>query len=185
MMTFRKSDPILRKCMKDDKKTFAILCEANYEYAYRISFRILANEEDARDIVQEAFIKVWKNISRYNEKIKFTTWLYSIVTNLCIDMLRKQKNHADIHSEEALKKIALLHEEDQLTNKDLASIISLIAGGLSPKQRAIFVLRDLEGLEMAEISKITKLPPKSVKSNLWHARKAIRDKLIKVYKVEY
>jgi len=184
-MTSRNPISILRKCKAGDENAFAILCKENYDYVYRVAFRIVAQEEDAKDIVQEAFIRVWKNISAYNEKIKITTWLYTIVTNLCIDRLRKQKNHSDINCEEALSKVNLLKEEDQLEKKELASIITCIANELSPKQRAIFVLRDLEGLEMEEIAKITKLSASRVKSNLWHARRAIREKLITVYKVEY
>lgn len=184
-MSSRNPISILRKCRQGDESAFAILCEDNYDYAYRIAFRMLAHEEDAKDVVQEAFIRVWKNITSYNEKIKFTTWLYSIVTNLCIDRLRKRKNHAEIFCEEALSKVNLLNEEDHFEKKDLASIISCIAGELSPRQHAIFVLRDLEGLEMEEISNITKLTASKVKSNLWHARKAIREKLRTIYKVEY
>ncbi len=184
-MASRNQSSILRKCKAGDENAFAILCEENYDYIYRVAFRILAQEEDAKDIVQETFIRVWKNISSYNEKIKFTTWLYTIVTNLCIDSLRKQKIHSDIYCEEALRKVNLSNEEDQLAKKDLASIIACIANELSPKQRAIFVLRDLEGLEMEEIAKIIKLSASRVKSNLWHARKAIREKLVTIYKVEY
>lgn len=184
-MTSQNPSSYINKCKKGDENAFAILCEENYDYAYRVAFRMLAHQEDTKDVVQEAFIKVWNNISRYNEKAKFTTWLYSIVTNLCIDKLRKRKNHSDILCEEALEKVDHLNEEDQFERKDLASIITCIANELSPKQHAIFVLRDLEGLEMEEIASITKLPAASVKSNLCHARKAIREKLITVYKIEF
>jgi RNA polymerase sigma-70 factor, ECF subfamily len=184
-MTSRHTTSVIQKCKNGDGNAFTILCDENYDYAYRIAFRILAHEEDTKDIVQEAFIRVWKSISGYNEKIKFTTWLYSIVTNLCIDKLRKRKNHTEIFCEEVLNKMDLLNEEDHFEKKDLASIITCIAGELSPKQHAIFVLRDLEGTEMEEIAKITNLPASRVKSNLWHARKAIRDKLRTNYKVEY
>jgi RNA polymerase sigma-70 factor (ECF subfamily) len=184
-MPTRNPLSIVEKCKKGDEKAFAILCEENYDFAYRIAFRMLAHEEDVKDVVQEAFIKVWKNICSYNEQVKITTWLYSIVTNLCIDRLRKRKNHADILCEEALGKVNLTNEEEQLEKKDLAAIITCIAKHLSPKQHAIFVLRDLEGLDMEEISRITQLPASRVKSNLCHARKAIREKLVKNYKVEY
>ncbi len=184
-MTSRNPISILQRCKEGDEGAFAILCEEYYDYAFRVAFRMLAHEEDSKDVVQEAFISVWKNRSTYNEKAKFTTWLYSIVTNLCIDRLRKRKNHADITCDEALKKIDFSNNEDQLEKKELALIITCIASELSPKQHAIFVLRDLEGLEMAEIASITKSPVSSVKSNLCHARKTIREKLIKIYKVEY
>ena len=184
-MAYHNPSDILKKCKKGDENAFAMLCEQNYDFAYRVAFRLLAHEEDTKDAVQETFIRVWKKISLYNEKIKFTTWLYSIVTNLCIDRLRKRKNHSDIYCREALNKTDLNNEEERFSKKDLTSIITCIANELSPKQHTVFVLRDLEGLEMDEIAQITKLSPSRVKSNLCHARRAIREKLTTVYKVEY
>ncbi len=184
-MTSYNPTNLLKRCKKGDEKAFAMLCQANYDYAYRVAFRMLANEEDTKDAVQEAFIRVWKKISTFNEKIKFTTWLYSIVTNHCIDKLRKKKKYSDINCNEALDQFSLSNEEDQFSKKDLASIIAYLANELSPKQHAIFVLRDLEGLEMDEIAKITELSATQVKSNLCHARKAIREKLVTMYKVDY
>ena len=155
------------------------------DYAYRVSFRMLAHEEDARDTVQEAFIKVWKNLKQYNEQAKFSTWLYSIVTNLCIDLLRKKKYRSGLHVEEAEQTADPVNPEKAAETKDLVGVIGKLAGDLSPKQRAVFVLRDLEGLEMNEVEEITNLSPDQVKSNLYHARRAIREILIKEYNVTY
>jgi RNA polymerase sigma-70 factor (ECF subfamily) len=178
------TDALIKQCIRGNRKAFGTLVENHYDYTFRVAFRMLANEEEARDITQEVFIKVWKNMSSFNAQSKFTTWLYSIVSNLCIDNLRKRKNHSDVEIELALEKI-IDHEGDNYDRKDLAAIIRLIANELSPKQHAIFVLRDLEGLEMAEIAEVTGLSPANVKSNLWHARRTIRDKLIHEYKVNY
>ncbi len=184
-MPVTEINSIIAKCKEGNQDAFAILCEHYYSYAFRISFRILANEEDAKDTVQEAFIKIWRHISKYSTRVKFTTWMYTIITNLCIDKMRKQKSFSSISSEEALMKVDLNNQGVHFNNKDLAEIITCIAKTLSAKQRVIFTLRDLEGLEMGEIKKITGLPSDTIKSNLCHARKAIREKLIKVYKVEY
>jgi len=183
-MTSPKTDPVLQKAVRGDREAFTLLVENHYDFAFRVAFRMMADEDDARDIVQEAFLRVWNRITSFRTHAKFSTWLYTIVSHLCIDSLRKQKNHADIPAEEVLEKI--IHTEDErLDNSDLASIIRIIAGKLSPKQRLVFVLRDLEGLDMKEIAEITKLSDANVKSNLWHARKNIREKLIRDYKVEH
>jgi RNA polymerase sigma-70 factor (ECF subfamily) len=184
-MPFHEIDSIIAKCKEGNQHAFAILCEHYYPYAFRLSFRILANEEDAKDTVQEVFIKIWKHIPAYNNEVKFTTWMYTIITNLCIDKLRKQKLFLHASYEEAMMKVDLSNQEIRFDNKDLAEIIVCITKELSPKQRVIFTLRDLEGLETDEIEKITGLHPNHIKSNLYHARKTIREKLIKTYKVEY
>jgi len=184
-MPVHEINSIIAKCKEGNQHAFAILCEHYYTYAFRLSFRILANEEDAKDTAQEAFIKIWKHISKYDNKAKFTTWMYTIITNLCIDKLRKQKFFSNINCEEALMKVDLNNQDAHYDNKDLVEIIGCIAKALSPKQRVIFTLRDLEGLEIEEIEKITGLPSTHIKSNLYHARKTIREKLIKTYKVEY
>jgi RNA polymerase sigma-70 factor (ECF subfamily) len=184
-MSLKHPDPAIRKCLKGDLSAFAGLCEMYYDYAYRVSFRMLAQEEDARDTVQEAFIRVWKNLKHYDEKLKFSTWLYSIVTHLCIDHLRKKKFFSDIPIEDTEPPVDTANPESALESKDLRDVISNLAGDLGPKQRAVFVLRDLEGLEMKEVGEITHLSPDQVKSNLYHARRAIREILIKEYHVAY
>ncbi len=184
-MPVNEINSIIAKCKEGNQHAFAILCEHYYSYAFRLSFRMLANEEDAKDTAQEAFIKIWRHISKYDNRVKFTTWMYTITTNLCIDKIRKQKFLSNVSCDEALMKADLTNQEVHYDNKDLAEIIGCIARTLSTKQRVIFTLRDLEGLEMDEIEKITRQPSTHIKSNLYHARKTIREKLIKVYKVEY
>ena len=133
---------IIAQCKEGNRHAFALLCQYYYSYAFRLSFRILANEEDAKDTVQEAFIRIWSHITNYNSKAKFTTWMYTIITNLCIDKLRKQKFFSDINCEEALMKVDLNNQEIHFDNTDLAEIIGCIARVLSPKQRVIFTIHD-------------------------------------------
>ena len=76
-------DPdIIDKCRKRDEKAFKVLVEQFQRYAFNLAFRLVLNEEDAKDIVQESFIRIWRHISRYDSNVLFTTWLYKIVTNL-------------------------------------------------------------------------------------------------------
>ncbi len=79
---------IIEKVKNGNKEAFGILVEKHQQYAFTLAFRIVCNEDDARDVVQDSFVKMWKNIKLYNSKNKFTTWMYSIVTNTAIDMLR-------------------------------------------------------------------------------------------------
>jgi len=170
-----------------DQKAFRYLVEQYQEYAYILSFRILCNEEEARDTVQESFIKIWKNIKKYDPKIKFTTWMYTIVTHTAIDKFRSLKRYTMVNIDdvaEHLEKIEDVGPGHKIDNEEIGMIIKLMAEDLPEKQRLIFVLRDIQGLESDEVEKIMKSSKTSVKTNLYHARRAIREKLNKVLAFE-
>lgn len=150
-----------------------------YEYGLRVAFRILGEKEDCRDILQDAFLKVWLKFDTYDNKTKFTTWFYTIITNLCFDRLRKKKSVASY----VAKTVTESQEEqgnpeDVLNNREIVKVLNRLSQNLSPKQKIVFVLRDLEELEMDEVCIITNMPANQVKANLYHARKAIRKNLV-------
>ena len=177
----------IEQVKKGDQAAFKYLVEQYQEYAFRLSFRILCDEEEARDIVQESFIKIWQNIKKYDPKTKFTTWMYTIVTHTAIDRLRSLKhlNLVNIdHVSEHLEGISDQGLDYKLDNTEMGQIIRLMAEDLPGKQRLIFVLRDLQGFDSDEVEQIMKLTKTSVKTNLYHARKAIREKLNKILAYE-
>ena len=79
---------IISLCIKGNKEAFRRLVEKYQPYAYALSLRLLCHEEDAKDVVQECFIRVWHHLHKFNRKNKFTTWLYTIVSNLCYDRIK-------------------------------------------------------------------------------------------------
>ncbi len=174
---------IIIQCQQGNKQAFKALCEAHYDFCYRVALRMLGDQEEARDVVQEGLIRVWNNLSGYRSDTKFTTWLYTIITRLCIDSLRKHKEFHSLETEEATLTEDPLDLSAQLTLTELVSIVRSLAAELSPKQQSIFVLRDLEGLEIKEITGITGMTADSVKSNLCHARKTIRQWLKTRYNI--
>lgn len=173
------------RCVTGDLKAFEKLVQYYQSYVYKLAYRILWNEEDAKDIVQEAFIRVWKNISKYDSRIRFTTWLYKIVTNLCFDKLKSDKRRKKHMSTSALNDHIngvpdVNNPDKQLADNDLVGKIRIIAKHLTNKQRTVFTLRDLQDLEIREIADILQMSPGAVKSNLHLARKTIRDELEKL-----
>ncbi|MCP4158146.1 MAG: sigma-70 family RNA polymerase sigma factor [bacterium] len=84
---------ILLACQKGDTSAFRKLVELNRDYVFALAVRYLGNEEDAGDVLQETFIRVWKHIDNFDFRCKFTTWLYRIVINLCNDCARSQQRH--------------------------------------------------------------------------------------------
>lgn len=166
-------------------RSFEMIVRTFQRYAFAVSFKILCSEEEAKDIVQESFIRIWKHLNRYDSKVKFTTWMYKIVVNLCYDRLRMLKRRND-NVEFITDGFELMSAEDnpeiEFTNKEMAELIMKISGGLPEKQRIIFVLRDLENLSISEVTEITGMSESSVKTNLVYARRNIKEKLIKLVK---
>jgi RNA polymerase sigma-70 factor, ECF subfamily len=150
--------------------------------------KFLSDDAEASDIVQESFLRVWKNIDRYDPHQKFTTWLYRIVANLSIDRLRVLKrNRGLFFSRERDPMMEDLPDErdweTSLSHAQLAGIIKTLSGRLTRTQNLVFTLRDLQDLTVEEVVEITGLSAGSVKTNLHYARKAIRDALVRHYGV--
>ena len=174
----------LIKAMQGDKNAFGKLVAQHQQYAFNLAFRMVCNEEDARDIVQDSFVKIWKNIKAFDPQLKFTTWMYKIITHSAIDYLRSAKRASERESKDFQKMNRIadhVNPETQLLNKELGQWIEMISGNLPEKQRLVFVLKDLQGLSNAEIVNIIEMPETSVKSNLYHARRTIREQLSKIY----
>lgn len=173
---------LILKANMGDTKAFEVIVRNYHHFGYAVAFKILYNEEDAKDIVQECFIRIWKHLYEYDKQVKFTTWMYKIVVNLCFDKLNSHKrrknifkNYDDTSADNVPGGIDL---EKELTNKELAAMIKHFSNGLSEKQKTIFILRDMEDLSVKEISEIMNISSGSVKTNLFYARQNIRKKII-------
>lgn len=167
-----------------DTRAFRVLVERYQGFAYALAFRFTMETGSAEDIVQEAFIRVWKNLSRYRTEIKFSTWFYTIVTNLCLDYLRSRqgRNRRNLQDvEHVLQTRSVYAADTDLHQQELVNAILLLAHALSAKQRAVFILRDLEGLPVEEVCEILSMSAGNVKSNLHHARSFMREKLTQYY----
>jgi RNA polymerase sigma-70 factor, ECF subfamily len=174
---------IITKCKTGDKQAFKALMLNLSEYVFRLAFRILNHEEDAKDIVQETFIRVWKHIDGYKEEIKITTWIYKIATNLCLDKLRINRRInmiSKIESEKVFNRLSSENLSESIENKQLADLIKPLSENLTPKQKIVFVLKDLEGMETNEIEEITGMDNVQINSNLHLARQQIRKQLIQM-----
>jgi RNA polymerase sigma-70 factor (ECF subfamily) len=171
-----------------DLAAFEQLVRKYQPYAFSLAMKFLCDEAEASDVVQDSFLRVWKNIDRYDPKQRFTTWLYKIVINLCVDRFRVLKRSRSIFLSRDRDPVMedLPDERDWETmrsHEQLADVIRTLSGRLSPKQRMVFTLRDLQDLTVEEVVEITGLSTGSVKTNLHYARKSIRDVLVRHYGV--
>lgn len=170
---------IISLCQRGDKTAFRCVVQAYQRMVFSLALKMLANEEDAKDIVQETFIRVWQSIRNYDERRSFTTWLYTIASRLCLDHLKSSHTRKSVASDEEVFRHFASDSNSQrkLENKEWVSIVRVLAEGLSEKQRLVFTLCQLEGLTSQEVEQITELDARQVKSNLYVARQIIRKKM--------
>lgn len=172
---------IIQKAQTGDLRAFQRLVQEHQQFAYRVAFRLLSHDENARDAVQESFIRVWKHLKSYNNRVKFTTWLYRIVVNLCYDRMKSAYHrHICTHTDQT----SILPDESDLenavSNRDMVRWICYFSQDLPPLQKTIFVLRDLEDSKIRDIARILNISTSSVKSNLYYARCHIRKQMEKL-----
>jgi RNA polymerase sigma-70 factor (ECF subfamily) len=171
---------IINEAKAGSTRAFEIIVDDHQAFAFRVAFRFVGRIIEAEDIVQDSFISLWKNFDRYRVEVKLTTWLYRIIVNKCLDYLKsasvkQNKNRVDI--ELAHTKTDYTTPEIELQNKELMKAVHEATELLTPKQRAVFVLRDLEGLDVSEVCSILSISPENLKSNLYYARLAMSVKL--------
>ena len=148
--------------------------------------RIVGNTEDARDVAQMVFLRVWNEIHRYDEKYSFNTWLYRIATNLAIDFLRSSRSRERAHGatlhivrerEESSASDATRNAEDA----ELARLFETVSGRLSEKQKAAFVLREMQDCETKEIAEILGCGESTVRNHLFNARRILRKEIGRLF----
>jgi RNA polymerase sigma-70 factor, ECF subfamily len=168
---------------------FRSLMDSQKQYAYAVAFRLLHHEENANDIVQEAFIRVWNNLGRYRKEVKFTTWLYKIVVNLCYDKIKTESRHkrifgrSDDHfTSTDVADTRSLH--DTIEANDLSEHILSESKKLPPKEYIVFCLRDIQDFSIEEIAEVAGMSIGSVKTNLCYARRRVRNAINRLQESE-
>ena len=175
----------IERAKAGDQQAFRFLVESFQGFVYSIAFRFTSDEAEAEDLTQEAFIRLWKNLDRYNPEYKLRTWLGKIITNLSLDFLkssRKKSERERISMDEHLPVADHKHHENELNARELQGILRKLADQLNPKQKAAFVLRDLEMMDVSEVCELLGETAANLKSNLYYARKNIRENLLLYYK---
>ena len=175
---------LIAAASRKDEAAFRQLVEHYQSSVYALSFRLLCDEDDAKDATQETFIRLWLNLEKYDVDYSFLTWLYTIATRLCLDKIRSEKRFRKESADDTLLThfVSSENADQEVTNAELAAIISTFTAELTPKQRVVFTLRCLEELELDEVARISGQTLAQIKSNLFLARKTIREKLKKYLK---
>lgn len=171
---------VVLKAKAGDTAAFRQLVQVYQSYLYSIAYRYLGAVHEAEDAVQETFVKTWKNLSQYRAETKFSTWLYRVLINHCLDIrkqsvFRARQSLVDIETTDDVS--AYTTPFTELAQAEVNLAIQQAAEALTGKQKMVFVLRDLEGLEPAEVCQLLGMDETQVKSNLYYARKKMYELL--------
>jgi RNA polymerase sigma-70 factor, ECF subfamily len=167
---------LLQRCRDGDQQAFDDLLNDHQAFAYSLACRLLQDSDEAQDVVQESFIRVWRHLSRFDGRVRFTTWLYQIVTRLCLDRLKARRRRLNLFERNSQEPGH--SPEQEYDQQDIQEHILAAAATLPIKQQLVFTLRDLQDLSIAEVQRITAMSNGAVKTNLYLARRAIRARIL-------
>jgi len=180
----------IKRCQEGDSEAFGELLTLYENKILNYCYRMLGNRTDAEDATQEVFVKLYRFIGSFTGQSAFSTWLYKIASNVCLDYLRKNKKHTSdtvsLHQQNAEGEEFLMNIEDKgLTPYESAQmseaqrVLALALEQLSEDQRKVVVLRDVEGLSYEEIGEVMGIAEGTVKSRINRARLALKKLLEK------
>jgi RNA polymerase sigma-70 factor (ECF subfamily) len=174
---------LVQTIRRGDADAFEVLVRRKTTKVYALCYRIIGNAEDAKDISQLVFLKLWENLEKYDPQYAFDTWLYRMVTNVAIDFMRnKQSRDNAVNSNLRLVKTAADAEQTVIVQrKEVESVFEAVSAVLSPKQKTIFVMNQMEDLPSAEIAKILGCRESTVRNHLFNARKLMQQQLQQRY----
>jgi RNA polymerase sigma-70 factor (ECF subfamily) len=174
---------LIEECRGGNFNNFRKLVELTSPFAYSVAFRMLGDDELAKDVVQETMVTIWQKLKKIKTAEVYKTWIYRIVVNKCYDQMRKRKRNPEFIADELTWKLIANKISEgpsaALENKETTMIITLLTEHLSTRQKTVFVLSDLEGMSNDEVSEITGISKSAVKANLHYARKSISEKVEK------
>ncbi|WP_066175250.1 RNA polymerase sigma factor SigW [Bacillus marinisedimentorum] len=179
----------IQQVLKGDQNAYAEVVELYKDRVFQICYRMLGNRHEAEDIAQEAFIRAYVNIHRYNADKKFSTWLFRIATNLSIDRIRKKKPDfyldAEIGGTDGLTMYSQIAVDGKLPEEEAEALetqdwVHQQILALPEKYRTVIVLKYIEELSLKEISDILDLPVGTVKTRIHRGREALRKKMSNV-----
>lgn len=177
---------LARMALKGDQQAFAELVDLYQDKLYHMAYRMLSNRQEAEDVVQDTFLRVYKNLDRFDETLKFSTWIYRIATNLCIDRLRKRKQTYSLDAEsqdyEGLDGYSMIPSDDrtpesELILSDTQRIIHQAMESLPPKYKTVMMLRYIQDLSLQEVGDILGMPVTTIKTRVHRGREFLRKKL--------
>ena len=183
---------LVEKAKAGDQQACTDLVSRYQRKIYRLAKNITRNDEDAEDVLQEAFLKAYEHLDSFEGNSKFYTWIVRIAVNEALMKLRKRRGDREVSldepvglgEEEVKREIAVWEDnpEQRYSREEMQQILSEAVDGLKEDFRTVFVLRDIEELSTEETAEALNISIPAVKSRLLRARLALREKLTRKFK---
>jgi RNA polymerase sigma-70 factor (ECF subfamily) len=174
---------ILARARQGDEDAFRLLVEQHGRSVFRLAYRMTRNEQDAEDVVQESFLRAYKQLGRFESRANFGTWMYRITANCCVDLMRARQARHDQSRRDSLDTAERMPAVDGPGPERLAESaeirrrVDAALGTLSPLERAAFTLRHDEGRSIDEICAVLGLGTSAAKHSVFRAVKKLRTAL--------
>lgn len=163
------------RAARGDGRAFEKIVERYDRVVYNLAYRMVRNEDDAQDITQTVFIKVFRKLDTFDPNRKLFSWLYRIAVNECLNHLKKRKREVAAHDDYA---VARQSPWDDVARGERSELLESALMGLKPEYRVVIVLKYFLEFSYRDISDIAGIPEKTVKSRLFTARQQMRDALM-------
>jgi RNA polymerase sigma-70 factor (ECF subfamily) len=177
----RDEAALIRAAQRGDQDAFEQLVRAYDQSVLQLAMHLLRGAEDARDVYQDAFLRVYKNLHSFRFDCSFRTWLYRIVTNLCLDHLRKRKvrseEPAEVMAGDELADRTEADPQRRLLSQEVGARIEEVLRGLTPRERTVFELRHYQGLRLKAIGEVLGTSEEAAKNCLFRVTRKMRTAL--------
>jgi len=168
---------IIQQCLNGSKNAFELLVEKYYKVIFNVAYRMTGDSDDAEDITQTVFIKVFDRLADYDYRHKFFSWLYRMVINETLNFLKASKKFKDLNSKMVTTD---KNPEQRCIESDLGTRIQMALMKLDPSYRILILLKHFQNCSYKEIADSLNLSEKIVKSRLYTARQLLKDIMIEV-----
>lgn len=177
---------VVAQVLAGDCDTYRLLVERHSRTVFRVAFRVLNNEADAEEVVQETFLRAYRNLQRFEQRAVFSTWIYRIAMNCALDMRKKTKKEdrnmpiaedPEPETNEVQVESREFSQDRVMYGKQVEKELAAAMAQLSDVERAAFTMRHLEGLSIEEISSILGIQTNAAKNRIFRAVKKIREAL--------
>lgn len=163
------------RAQEGDTRAFEVLVRRHQDQFYRLAVRLLGNSSDAEDAVQEAFVAAWRQLRGFRGEAAFSSWMYRIVTNRCLKLLRNRRPVVPLEDLGDLPGTGGVSPEQAAEATDRAAALQGALQELPTDQRTCWVLRELHGLSYEDIAAIVGVGPKAVRGRLYRARRRLAE----------
>jgi RNA polymerase sigma-70 factor (ECF subfamily) len=175
----------VERAQSGDSDAFRLLVEQNSRAVFRLAFRMTGNEQDAEDVVQETFLRAYRQLDKYEARSSFSTWLYRIASNYSLDLIRMRKRHEDKRERGKTEERDILQTipvnspgPDRIVySSQVQERVNEAMNELSPQERTAFVLRHFEGMSIEEIGEALGTGTNATKHSIFRAVQKLRRSL--------